>query len=170
MPKLFILLFCTLIFFSGCCVTSKIGVIDPIRLFQESEPGKIGMNHLKTIEDAMQSQIDLAQGILEKFPKNENIRVRFQNIFMEYQQKLNTEQQKVVEVMNSLIQKTLDEYRVKNGYNVIITKDSLLSYDSSSDITNDIINILNHTPLTFEPVVLDRFDPDAMAPPLPNKK
>ena len=87
---------------------------------------------------------------------------------LEYQQKLNTEQQKVVEVMNSLIQKTLDEYRVKNGYNVIITKDSLLSYDSSSDITNDIITILNSTPLTFEPVVLDRFDPETIVPPLSN--
>lgn len=169
MSKLLLTLFCLITFLSGCCVTDKIAVVDPVKLFQDSEPGKVGMNHLRKIEDAMQSQIDLAQGVLENFPKNENVRVRFQNIFMEYQQTLNTEQQKVVEVMNSLIQKTLDEYRVKNGYNVIITKDSLLSYASSSDITNNVITMLNHTPITFEPVVLDMFDPETIVPKLPNK-
>lgn len=157
---------CLLVLVEGGCVTTKIGVVDPVRLFQDSEPGKIGMNHLKTIEDSMQSQIDLAQGLMEKSPKNEDLRIRFQKVFMDYQQTINIEQQKVVEVVNTLIQKTLDDYRVEKGYNMLMSKDSLLSYSTKDDVTDDIITILNRSTVTFEPVVLEELNIECTIQPI----
>ena len=43
-----------LVFATTGCAASKIAVVDPARLFQESEPGKAGIEHLKQIEAAMQ--------------------------------------------------------------------------------------------------------------------
>lgn len=157
-----IVLISIITFFEVSCVNAKIGVVDPTKLFQDSEPGKAGMSHLKTIEEAMQVQIDLAQGILEKSPKNEELRVQFQNIFIDYQQTINTEQQKVVEVINSLIQKTLDVFREENGYAVLITKDSLLSYALKDDVTGNIIEILNQTSVIFEPVIFEQVTSDTI--------
>ena len=51
-----------LVFATTGCAASKIAVVDPARLFQESEPGKAGIEHLKQLEAAMQEQLKTAQG------------------------------------------------------------------------------------------------------------
>lgn len=138
------------------CTGSKVAVVDPARLFQESAPGKAGIEHLKQIETAMQAQLQVAQGLIEKSPDDEALRARFQKAFMGYQQLVTTEQQKVVERINELMQKTLDSYRTKKGYAVIMGTEGLLSFDPKVDITSEIITEMNLTPLTFEPV---KFEP-----------
>lgn len=137
------------------CTGSKVAVVDPARLFQESAPGKAGIEHLKQIETAMQAQLQVAQGLIEKSPDDEALRARFQKAFMGYQQLVTTEQQKVVERINELMQKTLDSYRTKKGYAVIMGTEGLLSFDPKVDITSEIITEMNLTPLTFEPVKLE---------------
>ena len=102
------------------CAASKIAVVDPARLFQESEPGKAGIEHLKQLEAAMQEQLKTAQGMIEKAPNDEALRARFQKTFVGYQQIVNAEQQKVVQQINGLMQKTLEDFRTKNGYSVIM--------------------------------------------------
>ncbi|MEG2005516.1 MAG: OmpH family outer membrane protein, partial [Bilophila sp.] len=52
------------------CTGSKVAVVDPARLFQESTPGKAGIEHLKQIETAMQAQLEVAQGLIEKAPND----------------------------------------------------------------------------------------------------
>lgn len=52
-----------LVFATTGCAASKIAVVDPARLFQESEPGKAGIEHLKQLEAAMQEQLKTAQEI-----------------------------------------------------------------------------------------------------------
>ena len=60
-----------LVFATTGCAASKIAVVDPARLFQESEPGKAGIEHLKQLEAAMQEQLKTAQGMIEKAPNDE---------------------------------------------------------------------------------------------------
>ena len=96
-----------LVFATTGCAASKIAVVDPARLFQESEPGKAGIEHLKQLEAAMQEQLKTAQGMIEKAPNDEALRARFQKTFVGYQQIVNAEQQKVVQQINGLMQKTL---------------------------------------------------------------
>ena len=59
-----------LVFATTGCAASKIAVVDPARLFQESEPGKAGIEHLKQLEAAMQEQLKTAQGMIEKAPND----------------------------------------------------------------------------------------------------
>lgn len=152
----------------GCSAT-KVAVVEPSRLFQDSEPGKAGMEHLKQIETAMQAQLEAAQGLMEKSPNDEALRARFQKVFLGYQQLVNAEQQKVVERINELMQKTLDDYRMQKGYAVIMNADGLLSYDPKADVTSEIIAEMNRTKLSFEPVKLDEIAaPAAVKPATPS--
>ena len=128
-----------LVFATTGCAASKIAVVDPARLFQESEPGKAGIEHLKQLEAAMQEQLKTAQGMIEKAPNDEALRTRFQKTFVGYQQIVNAEQQKVVQQINGLMQKTLEDFRTKNGYSVIMNAEGLLAFDPKSDVTKEVI-------------------------------
>ena len=137
------------------CTGSKIAVVNPARLFQESEPGKAGLQHLQQLEAAMQDQVKTAQGMLEKSPNDEALRTRFQKTFAGYQQLVSSEQQKVVDAVNEQMKKSLDEFRAEKGYTAIMNSDGLLSYDGKIDITDGVIAKMNAKPLTFQPVPLE---------------
>ena len=144
-----------LVFATTGCAASKIAVVDPARLFQESEPGKAGIEHLKQLEAAMQEQLKTAQGMIEKAPNDEALRARFQKTFVGYQQIVNAEQQKVVQQINGLMQKTLEDFRTKNGYSVIMNAEGLLAFDPKSDVTKEVIAEMDKTKVTFAPVKLE---------------
>ena len=133
-----------LVFATTGCAASKIAVVDPARLFQESEPGKAGIEHLKQLEAAMQEQLKTAQGMIEKAPNDEALRARFQKTFVGYQQ-----------IVNGLMQKTLEDFRTKNGYSVIMNAEGLLAFDPKSDVTKDVIAEMDKTKVTFAPVKLE---------------
>ena len=144
-----------LVFSVAGCTANKIAVVNPARLFQESDSGKAGFEHLKQIETSMQAQVQIAQGMLEKSPNDEALRARFQKTFTGYQQLINGEQQKVVTRINELMQTSLDSYRKQKGYTAIINSEWLLSYDPKADVTSEVIAEMNKTPVTFEPVKLE---------------
>ncbi len=137
------------------CTPNKLAVVDPARLFQESEPGKAGIEHLKQLEGAMQEQLKAAQGMLEKSPNDEALRARFQKTFVGYQQLVNAEQQKVVQQINGMMQKTLEAFRTKKGYTVIMNTEGLLSFDPKADVTSEVIAEMNQNKASFEPVKLE---------------
>lgn len=150
----------TLLLASGLmgCVGGKVGVVNPARLFQDSDSGKAGIEHLKLMETAMQEQLVTAQGVIEKSPGDEALRARFQQVFMGYQQVVGAEQQKVVEGINEQIQATLEAYRKQKGMTVILNGESVLTYAPEADVTDAIITEMNGKPLSFAPVKLEPLD------------
>lgn len=147
--------FLVLFSLGGCVSTEKIAVVEPAKLFEESEAGKAGTEHIKQIEASMRAQVQNAQALLEKSPNDEALRARFQKTFMDYQQLFNQEQQKVVTRLNEVIQKTLDEYRTQKGYTVIMNSAGLLSFDPATDVTAEVIAAMNKTSVAFEPIKLE---------------
>ncbi len=144
-----------LVFSVTGCATAKIVVVDPARLFQESEPGKAGIEHLKQLESAVQEQLKAAQGMIEKAPNDEALRGRVQKTFMGYQQLVNAEQQKVVQKINGLMQQTLQDYRSQKGYTAIMNAEGLLAFDPKADVTTEVIEAMNKNKVSFEPVKLE---------------
>ena len=152
----------------GCA--ANVGVVNPTRLFQDSVSGKAGIDHLKGMESAMQEQLVAAQSALEKAPSDEGLRARFQQIFVGYQQIVSTEQQKVVESVNTQIQKALDAYREQKRMVVIMNTESVLTYAPAADVTDAIIAEMNKEPVTFTPVKLDPLDVTPTPPATKGKK
>ncbi len=57
--------------------------------------------------------------------------------------------------INGLMQKTLEDFRTKNGYSVIMNAEGLLAFDPKSDVTKDVIAEMDKTKVTFAPVKLE---------------
>ena len=74
---------------------------------------------------------------------------------IEGDQIVNAEQQKVVQQINGLMQKTLEDFRTKNGYSVIMNAEGLLAFDPKSDVTKDVIAEMDKTKVAFAPVKLE---------------
>lgn len=141
------------------CVSNSVAVVDPSRLFQDSGPGKAGFEHLSRIEAAMQAQLEIARKLMEKSPNDEALRERFQKIFLGYQQLVGAEQQKVVERINDVMQKALDDCRARKGYAVILSSEGLLSHDPKVDVTNEVLAEMNRVEVKFDPVKLEELAP-----------
>ena len=118
----------------------------------------VGMEKLKPIlfpilAEVLRADGQTIDGIYER--NDEALRARFQKTFVGYQQIVNAEQQKVVQQINGLMQKTLEDFRTKNGYSVIMNAEGLLAFDPKSDVTKDVIAEMDKTKVTFAPVKLE---------------
>lgn len=158
------LLVLILAFSTTACVGSKVGVINPTRLFQDSESGKAGLAHLKQIESEMQTQLTTAQEMLKKSPDDEALRSRFQQTFAGYQQLITDQQQKVVESVNKQIEAALDVCRGQKGLAAILNGEAVLSYAPDTDVTDAVLAEMNKAPLSFAPVKLDSLQAAPAAP------
>ena len=144
-----------LVFATTGCAASKIAVVDISGVIIFFVYFNTRLISISTLEAAMQEQLKTAQGMIEKAPNDEALRARFQKTFVGYQQIVNAEQQKVVQQINGLMQKTLEDFRTKNGYSVIMNAEGLLAFDPKSDVTKDVIAEMDKTKVTFAPVKLE---------------
>ena len=136
---------------SGCTGT-KVGLVNPNRLFQESASGKAGIEHLKEMENTLQEQLTTAQKLIEKKPGDEKLRMQVQQEFASYQQLATSEQRKVVESINTQVKSTLETIRIQKKLDAIFTSENALSFDEKIDVTNDVLTEMDRKPLSFQPV------------------
>ena len=140
---------------AGCTVGgSSVALVNPSRLFQDSASGKAGIAHLKNMENSMQEQLQAAQKLIEKRPGDENLRMLVQQEFASYQQLVNSEQQKVVDGLNTQIKMSLDNVRAQKKLGAIFSSETALSYDAKLDVTDDVLAEMDRTPLEFAPATI----------------
>lgn len=149
------------------CTGAKVGVVNPSRLFQDSESGKAGIAHLKKIETDMQAQLTTAQELLKKSPDDEALRSRFQQVFAGYQQLISAEQQKVVESINNQIQAALERCRARKKMTAILNGESALAYAPEADVTDAVLAEMNSEPLRFAPIELEELSASAVEASVP---
>lgn len=137
------------------CQATKVGVLDTVKIFQDSDAGKAGIAHLQTIEADMQEQLKKVEGLIAKAPKDEAMRTRMQKTFADYQQTLQAEQEKVMKEVNALVESTLEAYRAKNKITAVFSADSLIVYDPKINITPEVIADMNKTSISFPVVKLE---------------
>lgn len=135
---------------AGC--NGKLAVINPDRVFQESNAVKSGTTYLENLSKDLQDELIAAQ---EEGRKNKNQRsaqVAMQTRVTEAQQRYGAEQQQVMNKVNALYLRALDNCRTKEKVDVVINSDAALSYNPKMDITQKVIEEMNRTPLTFAPL------------------
>ena len=130
-----------------------LAVVDLARVMRDSEPGKEGVKFLEGLQNEVQSKLNVVQKKLEENPKDEAAQKEMQNIYVSAQQRLQAEQQNVVNVLYDVVQRTLNAYRVKKGYAVILGTEAALSFDSKIDVTKDILEAVNGQKVDFKPVI-----------------
>ncbi len=133
--------------------TPSIVVVDTARIFRESEPGKAGVEFLKKMQGEMQEKLGELQAKIQADPENMELQQGAQAIFAQLQQRMSAEEQNVVNMLNDLVQRTLDDYRSHKKVLLIVGTESALSYDKSIEVTTDIITAINKHKIVYKSVM-----------------
>lgn len=131
---------------------TKIAIVDVARVMRDCDPGKEGVKFLESRQAEMQKQLDEIQGRLEKNPEDQKAMQDLQRVYGAAQQRMQAEQQNVVNVLFDSVQRVLNSYREAQGYDLILGADAVTSYKPSADITAAIITEVNKQKIEFKPV------------------
>lgn len=124
-------------------------VVDMMRVMRDSAPGKYGVKYLESIQAEMQKKLDDIQARLEKDPKDESAMQDLQKVYAASQQRMQTEQQNVVNMLNDTIQRVLNAYREKHNLEVILASDAAMAYSPKIDVTEAIIAEVDRQKVEF---------------------
>lgn len=130
----------------------KLAIVDMGRVMRDSEPGKAGGKFLETLQAGMQEQLDAIQDRLEKDPKDEAAMQELQRVYATSQQRMQAEQQNVVNLLFDSVQRVVNSYREAQGFDMILAAEAVASYKPAADITAAIIAEVNKQKIEFKPV------------------
>lgn len=166
MPLVFVLSFMLL----ACQQTEnaaqpKLAVVDMARIMRDSEPGKAGVKFLEGLQTEMQGKLNEIQTRLENDPKDEAAQKELQSVYMASQQRMQAEQQNVVNLLYDAVQRTVNAYREQKGYDVILSTEGVASFNPRVDVTAALIAEVNKQKLDFKPVAPGTAAPEAATAP-----
>ena len=160
--------------FVGCQQTEPskpaVAVVDMSRLLTESEPGKAGMAFLEGLQSDMQNKLNAIQERLEKNDKDEEAQRELQMSYMTFQTRMGKEQQAVAGQLYDMLQKVLGDYRQAHGYQVIVSREVVASFDAKVDVTDAVLAEVNKQKITFIPLEQDDAAPAAEQSAAPEQK
>ena len=171
MPLVFVLSFMLL----ACQQTEtkdaqpKLAVVDMARIMRDSEPGKAGVKFLEGLQAGMQDKLNAIQARLEKDPKDEAAQKELQGVYMTAQQRMQAEQQNVVNLLYDTIQRVLNTYREQQGYDVIISAEVAAAFNPKADVTTAVIAEVNKQKIDFKPLP-EPAAPEAAQAPRPRNR
>lgn len=154
MPLVFVLSFMLL----ACQQTEtkdaqpKLAVVDMARIMRDSEPGKAGVKFLESLQSGMQEKLNAIQARLEKDPKDEAAQKELQGVYMASQQRMQAEQQNVVNLLYDTIQRVLNAYREQQGYDIILSAEVAAAFNPKADVTAAVIVEVNKQKIDFKPL------------------
>lgn len=133
----------------------KLAVVDMARIMRDSEPGKAGVKFLEGLQAEMQGKLNDIQARLEKDPKDEAAQKELQSVYMASQQRMQVEQQNVVNLLYDSIQRVLNTFRAEKGYEVIINAEAAAAFDAKADVTAAVIADVNKQKIDFKAVAAE---------------
>ena len=142
---------------------AKLAVVDMTRVMRDSEAGKAGVKHLESLQADMQAQLNDIQKRLEQNADDADAQKELQTVYMASQQRMQVEQQNVVNVLYDTMQRIINAYRADKGYALIISSEAAASFDPKADVTNDIITAMDKQKVDFKPAAEAEKAPEAEA-------
>ncbi len=130
----------------------KLAVVDMAHIMRDSEPGKAGVKFLESLQSGMQDKLNAIQARLEKDPQDKAAQKELQGVYMASQQRMQAEQQNVVNLLYDTIQRVLNTYRAQQGYDIILSAEVAAAFNSKVDVTADVIAEVNKQKIDFKPL------------------
>ena len=90
--------------------------------------------------------------LMEKDPENEQLQRQLQTVYMSAEQQMGEEQQNVLFQLQNVTKRVMDEFRKAKGYDVLLSAETLSSYDEKLDVTNDLLVEMNKQKVNFAPL------------------
>ncbi len=138
---------------AGC--NGKIAVVNTDKVFQESNAGKAGITYLDNLSKELQDELISLQSSAEKEKNKKAAQDALQLKLRDAQQRFSAEQQQVMNKISELYQQSMEKSRKTSKVDVILNSEAALSIDPKADITQQVIDEMNRTPVTFSPLAVE---------------
>ncbi len=153
--KRIITLFCVallgLMLLTGCTESAglKIGVVDESAAFKDNKVTVAAMAYLQELGVPLQAKAEEAYKAMQAEQTEDNV-AAYKLAMGELQKVMNGEQQRIVALIDQKFNAVLDAYRAEKGLTLILSKESVISFSETIDITNDIVVAMNALELDFK--------------------
>jgi outer membrane protein len=137
----------------------KLAVVDMQRVMRDSEPARAGGKFLEDLHAGMQEKIQAIEARLEKNPQDEEAQKELQTVYMTSQQRMQAEQQNVVTLLYDAIQRVMNAYRERNGYELILNAEVAAAFSPALDVTTAVIAEVNKQKVEFKPIAREAATP-----------
>ena len=131
---------------------STFAVADLQRVMRDCDAGKKVVDKLSAMAKESEDKLKPLQEKLDKKPDDADLQAQLQQAYMPLQQRMQAEQQNM---MNQLVDATLrvvNKYREQKGYAAILPADVVFSIDAKLDVTNDLIAAVNAENIDLKPL------------------
>ncbi|THB71947.1 MAG: OmpH family outer membrane protein [Desulfovibrio sp.] len=118
------------------------GVVDVERVLVECDAGIEAMRILSAMNERFLAEVNILRQELEA-EGNEDNYARLSETAALLQATIAAEQDRLSALLMGHLQPLLEEYRVENGYAVIVEAGQARTYDDAIDITNELITVMN---------------------------
>lgn len=139
---------------SGCNQSAKtspsVGVVDMTRVYEESAAAKAGQQYLESLAEEARKEFEGMQAELQVAEGSEQATQRVHEAVNDLRNRITAAQQRVMVALDDGLKDVLQSYRISKGYDVLIHKESVISFDQSVDVTDEIITELNKVTLNFD--------------------
>jgi len=127
-----------------------VGVVDEAAAFQKNQAAAKAMEYLKNLGAPLQKKAEEAYKVMQEEQNEENV-AAYKAAMAELQQVMNGEQQRVVQLIDAKFNEILENYRKEKGLTMILSKESVISYGETVDITDDIVAAMDALELDLTP-------------------
>lgn len=148
-----LLLIFTLAAGCGNSAGGKVLVVDTQRIFTESEPAKAGVAYLEGMSKDIQAELMALQMAVEKAEDKDKDEAQFklQTRLRDAQQTFQSEQQRVMFMIQDLYRQVLADYAAKSNVDMVLDSEMALFHAPTADITDSVIAGMNQKTLSFTP-------------------
>lgn len=126
-----------------------VGVVDEAAAFQKNQAAAKAMEYLQNLGGPLQQKAEAAYKTMQEDQNEENV-AAYKAAMAELQQVMNGEQQRIVALIDAKFNEILENYRKEKGLTMILSKESVISFDNTVEITDDIVAAMDALELDFK--------------------
>lgn len=127
-----------------------IGVVDEAAAFKDNKAAAKAMTYLQELGAPLQKKAEEAYNAMQANQSEETV-AAYKAAMGELQSVMNTEQQRVVALVDAKFNEVLENYRKEKGLTLILSKESILSSAETVDITAGVVAAMDAIELDLTP-------------------
>ncbi|EPR44786.1 outer membrane chaperone Skp (OmpH) [Desulfovibrio sp. X2] len=141
----------------------RVAVVDAEKVLTECQAGKKGMDILRAKSNELTDKLKKMQSDMGDDKAKDKLDV-FQQALGQARMEINREQSRIMGILQSSFEKAVEDYRAKNGLDVILVKDQALAVSPEADATKAIVAAMDAMNIDVTPKAEPETKPEAAAP------
>jgi outer membrane protein len=171
-----VLLFVSLFYATDACLAAaaslprRIGMVRMQALYQESQAGTAAFAWLQELQNGMQKKFEEIQARRTAAEEagdeaaKEEIQVEMQAVLYTLQNTIGAEQERIFALVEELVRKSSNRYLQENSFAVLLNSEAAAAFAPETDVTADIIALMDQEPLDFGEIPSLDVPPGAASP------